>query len=111
MRWAGFWFFFFFLGRLYANYVRKGSLRSITSSTEAGIGPRLIFPLLHDCVCNSLAEAFKRTFPHIPISGSKLSRVEEEAGSVLLVALLCSGHWAALVRTKNLIDCWTVLIC
>lgn len=73
------------------------SVRSNTSQiiTDTGTGPRLMFPSLHDCmnvcvcVCNPHAEALKHTFPHIPISGSKLSCVEEEAGSVLLVAFLC----------------------
>lgn len=50
------------------------------------------------------------TFPDVGFCGPEVTRVEEEAGSVLLVTLACSPHWTALIWTQHLVNGGTLLV-
>lgn len=59
-----------------------------------------------------LLPGVKRTFPHIPICGTKFPGVEQEAGMVLLVAFSGrpSPNRAPLIWAQHLVDGGAVLV-
>lgn len=87
--------------------------RNIHVHSMLHLGILLCGSVLHKrCVFMYPSPGVKRTFPHIPICGTEFPGVEQEAGTVLLVAFpgRPPPDRAPLVWTQHLVDGGAVLV-